>query len=68
MSYGQTSSGKTYTLFGDQNQQGIIPRFLLEIFTKLNDVESYEDCQYSFKYSFFEIYNEKIFDMLSEDN
>ena len=30
-------------------------------------MESYEDCQYRFKYSFFEIYNEKIYDMLQED-
>lgn len=47
--------------------EGIIPRFLKEIFSKLNEVESYEDCQFTFKYSFFEIYNEKIYDMLSDD-
>lgn len=68
MTYGQTSSGKTYTLFGDQKNEGLIYRFLKEVFDKLNEMESYEDGQFSFKYSFFEIYNDKIYDMLSQDS
>ncbi len=64
MTYGQTSSGKTHTLFGDKQKPGIIPLFLKDAFSKLKDVESFEDCSYKFKYSFFEIYNEKINDLL----
>lgn len=67
MTYGQTSSGKTYTLFGQNKNEGIVVKFLREAFERLNELESFEDIQYTFKYSFFEIYNEKIFDMLSPD-
>lgn len=38
------------------------------MFSKLTEMESFEDGQYIFKYSFFEIYNEKIYDMLSSDS
>ena len=68
MTYGQTSSGKTYTLFGGKEQDGLIPRFLKDTFMKLKELETIEDCQFKFKYSFFEIYKEKIFDMLSDQN
>ena len=68
MTYGQTSSGKTHTLFGGKEQDGLIPRFLKDTFLKLKELESIEDCQFKFKYSFFEIYKEKIFDMLSDQN
>ena len=65
MTYGQTSSGKTYTLYGNENEQGLIPRFLKSALQKLNEIESYENCQFSIKYSLFEIYKEKIYDLLN---
>ncbi len=67
MAYGQTSSGKTYTLFGQDQEEGLIPKYLQVIFMKLKEIETFEDCQYKFKYSFFEIYKDKILDMLTDE-
>lgn len=55
--YGQTSSGKTYTLLGEKDQPGIVFRFL-------DDMADNSNGGVSFKYSFFEIYNEKIYDLM----
>mgnify|MGYP003431290598 CR=1 FL=1 len=69
MNYGQTSAGKTFTMFGepDSKREGLVLRFIRELFQKLN--EDYEDDpeKYLVKCSFFEIYKEKIID-LSVDN
>ena len=35
MTYGQTSSGKTYTLYGSPQEKGLIPRFLETAKSKL---------------------------------
>jgi hypothetical protein len=138
--YGQTSSGKTYTLFGDHQQEqtkkiskqkliengiklggkknkneivsnlksdlinlnykdtlsqclsvsesqvktkarnnqiktkiqgkscmgGIIPRYLTSLFKEIDKLQNQEDLQFTFEYSFFEIYKEKIFDLINQ--
>lgn len=63
--YGQTSSGKTFTMEGirdDDNLKGIIPRAMEYIFDTIpkaaNDLEFTVKCQY------YQIYNEKIQDLL----
>ena len=58
--YGQTSSGKTYTMEGlslDSENRGIIPRMMGYIFQKIREMEA---IQFRVKCSFIEIYNEKI--------
>lgn len=69
--YGQTGTGKTYTMSGDMSKvsgvlsgAGIIPRVLHSLFTKLenNDTES------SVKCSFIELYNEELRDLLAADD
>lgn len=70
MTYGQTSSGKTFTLFGDKedkSQPGIIRQYLENLYQDQNEISKFDDCGLKIDYSFFEIYNEKIFDMLSND-
>ncbi|CAN6228831.1 unnamed protein product [Urochloa humidicola] len=60
-SYGQTGSGKTHTMIGKANQEGMIPRALDKVFeTK----EKYMDWQFDIEVSMFEIYKEKINDLL----
>ncbi|XP_055384041.1 kinesin-like protein Nod [Condylostylus longicornis] len=63
--YGQTGTGKTYTMGLEQNLRdkyaGIIPRCLHEIFDTEDMV-----CK-KILVSYIEIYNEKVFDMLSFD-
>lgn len=70
--YGQTGSGKTYTLFGDSLHshrstvsvnRGLVPRVLEYLWSGGNI-----DCQLLFKCSFFEIYQEKIYDLLNPNN
>ncbi|KAK0083695.1 hypothetical protein PV325_008389 [Microctonus aethiopoides] len=63
--YGQTSSGKTYTMVGgieDAEKKGIIPRIVDDIF---NHVRNYEKKKiFHIKVSYFEIYMNKISDLL----
>ncbi|KAF2230354.1 kinesin heavy chain [Viridothelium virens] len=69
--YGQTGTGKTYTMSGDITdmqplppEAGIIPRVLFSLFTKLESEES----EHSVKCSFIELYNEELRDLLSVDD
>ena len=36
--YGQTSSGKTYTMMGDQRNEGVIPKAVGEIYDYIEKV------------------------------
>ena len=61
--YGQTSTGKTYTMQGAiPHNEGIIPLTLKEIFDKINS--SKEIINSKISASFIEIYNENINDLL----
>lgn len=59
--YGMTGSGKTYTMQGPDSDPGIIPR------TVASMVKLLKDPSHSVSASFFEVYNEKIFDSLKGD-
>ena len=37
--YGQTSSGKTYTMMGDQRNEGVIPKAVGEIYDYIEKVQ-----------------------------
>jgi kinesin family member 5 len=62
--YGQTSSGKTFTMSGleDQENQGIIPRMVSTVFNRIR--LTYSKIEFQVKLSFCEIYMEKIKDLL----
>lgn len=65
--YGQTGTGKTYTMEGDidsKENMGVIPRAVKSIFEGLNAKDSTSD-DASVKVSFLEIYNEDLRDLLS---
>lgn len=69
--YGQTGTGKTYTMSGDMTESlgllapdaGIIPRVLQALFNKL-DADGTENCV---RCSFIELYNEELRDLLTPD-
>lgn len=69
--YGQTGTGKTYTMSGDMNDTlgmlsdaaGIIPRALHALFNKLE----LSDAESSVKCSFIELYNEELRDLISAE-
>ncbi|TFK08397.1 ubiquitin-conjugating enzyme E2 variant 1 isoform d [Platysternon megacephalum] len=62
--YGQTGSGKSYTMTGYADEVGIIPRFCKEIFWKVNLTQQEEE-KHHIELSYFEVYNERIHDLLS---
>lgn len=64
--YGQTSSGKTYTMEGpnieDKVYQGVIPRMVWSIFDGIYHADDH--IEFLVKVSIVEIYNERIKDLL----
>ncbi|KAM9713117.1 kinesin-1 heavy chain-like [Menidia menidia] len=63
--YGQTSSGKTHTMEGklhDSEMMGIIPRIVQDIFNYIYSMD--ENLEFHIKVSYFEIYLDKIRDLL----
>ncbi|KAF9246370.1 kinesin-domain-containing protein [Melanogaster broomeanus] len=78
LAYGQTSSGKTFTMTGidldadptdPNNGMGIIPRAVSTIFSQAKKLkeERKGSWNYSIKGSFIEVYNEDLIDLLSTD-
>ncbi|XP_015604059.1 kinesin-like protein KIF14 isoform X2 [Cephus cinctus] len=70
--YGQTGSGKSYSMMGVESggskpgpEAGIIPRFCYEIFRRAQQTS---EIATSVEISYFEIYNEKIHDLLASDS
>ncbi|XP_072751582.1 kinesin-like protein Klp61F isoform X2 [Anoplolepis gracilipes] len=73
--YGQTGTGKTFTMEGlsinptlhwqSDTTAGIIPRALSHLFDELRMLEGQE---YIVRVSFLELYNEEIFDLLSSND
>ncbi|XP_043480001.1 kinesin-like protein Klp61F [Leptopilina heterotoma] len=73
--YGQTGTGKTFTMEGYSNDPGlqwqsdtsagIIPRALSHLFDEIRTLDAQE---YSVRVSFLELYNEELFDLLSPND
>ena len=63
--YGSTGSGKTFTMMGNDDFPGIIPLAVEHIFNCLFQNQSNV---YKVSFSYFEIYNEKIRDLLDPRN
>ncbi|KAK4481021.1 hypothetical protein RD792_011889 [Penstemon davidsonii] len=70
--YGQTGTGKTYTMEGEGRKEkngqfhknaGVIPRAVQHIF----DILESKKADYSVKVTFLELYNEEITDLLASD-
>ncbi|KAH9997481.1 hypothetical protein BJV77DRAFT_982954 [Russula vinacea] len=78
LAYGQTSSGKTYTMTGidldadpsdPTNDIGIVPRAVSSIFQRAQTLKEERGGAWSYnvKGSFIEIYNEDLIDLLGDD-
>ncbi|KZS90006.1 kinesin-domain-containing protein [Sistotremastrum niveocremeum HHB9708] len=79
LAYGQTSSGKTYTMTGEDldadpsdpnNGMGVIPRAVSTIFSRVKQTRSEKQGAWTatIKASFVELYNEDLIDLLSSDD
>uniref|UniRef100_A0A6N2KYN2 Kinesin motor domain-containing protein n=1 Tax=Salix viminalis TaxID=40686 RepID=A0A6N2KYN2_SALVM len=70
--YGQTGTGKTYTMEGGKRNKGgdlpaeagVIPRAIRQIFDTLEA----QNADYSIKVTFLELYNEEITDLLAQED
>ncbi|XP_065593004.1 centromere-associated protein E [Cyrtonyx montezumae] len=59
--YGQTASGKTYTMMGNKDSVGIIPKAIQHVFKIICEIP---DREFLLRVSYMEIYNETITDLL----
>eukprot|EP00668_Euglena_longa_P041152 GGOE01054157.1.p1 GENE.GGOE01054157.1~~GGOE01054157.1.p1 ORF type:complete len:340 (-),score=80.05 GGOE01054157.1:130-1113(-) len=67
LAYGQTGSGKTYTMMGGPGtDMGLTPRLCLDLFARIEARRAVQE-RYSctVEVMYYEIYNEKIFDLLA---
>lgn len=64
--YGQTGSGKTFTMDGNNEHIGIIPRTVDLIYQSIDNYERL-GWQYELRVTFLEIYNEVLYDLLSDE-
>ena len=60
--YGQTSSGKTYTMTGTPESPGVTPQAVYDIFSMM-DCAIYDDRKFQVYVSYMEIYNEAVYDL-----
>eukprot|EP00667_Euglena_gracilis_P010268 EG_transcript_10448 len=67
LAYGQTGSGKTYTMMGGTDtDMGLTPRLCLELFDRIEAHQATQErSTYTVEAMYYEIYNEKIFDLLA---
>ena len=67
--YGQTTSGKTFTMLGSPSNPGVLPCVLRDIFLKMKKIKK-DNNKIEFKVycSYIEIYNENIHDLLTDSN
>ncbi|XP_020533726.1 kinesin-like protein KIN-7N isoform X2 [Jatropha curcas] len=63
--YGQTSSGKTFTMNGSEANPGIIHRAVKDVFNKIQMIS---DREFLIRVSYMEIYNEEINDLFAVEN
>ncbi|KAG0264501.1 kinesin-like nuclear fusion protein [Mortierella polycephala] len=70
LAYGQSGSGKTFTLEGSQDNadqaMGLIPRSVLQLFNTIKSQESNE-WSYTLEGQYIEVYNEAIHDLLNTE-
>ncbi|XP_053600382.1 centromere-associated protein E-like isoform X1 [Plodia interpunctella] len=62
--YGQTSSGKTYTMSGTEDSPGIIPLAVQNLYEIIKNIP---DRDFLVRVSYIEIYNETLKDLLDEE-
>ena len=64
--YGQTTSGKTYTMLGNVDYPGILPCSLKNIFDLLEKEKKEKNLSFNLYCSYIEIYNEIIHDLIGD--
>lgn len=65
--YGQTGAGKSYTMMGTKEEEGVIPHICRDLFHRVLSDDD-ENSLYSVEVSFMEIYCERVRDLLNPKN
>lgn len=63
--YGMTNAGKTYTIQGTPQNPGLLPRLVSQLFERM---EHEKQTKWDLQVSMLEIYQEKIYDLLSKNS
>ena len=66
LAYGQTGSGKTHTMYGTKSDPGLVRLFVDNIFKKKEQYST--QWSITISASFFEIYLEKVYDLINHTN
>ncbi|KAH7644362.1 kinesin-like protein [Dermatophagoides farinae] len=72
--YGQTGAGKSYTMMGARDEEGIIPHLCRDLFDRITSDDQQDDdddeneTMYSVEVSYMEIYCERVRDLLNPKN
>lgn len=61
--YGATGAGKTHTMLGSQNNPGVMYRTMTELFKRMDEAK--EEKEFTVAFSYLEVYNEQIRDLLA---
>ena len=64
ITYGQKCSGKTYSLYGENNEEGLAGALMKQIFNEIDNEKNDREVEYTVKLSFLEVYLEKLYDLL----
>ncbi|EDO15891.1 hypothetical protein Kpol_1019p11 [Vanderwaltozyma polyspora DSM 70294] len=65
VTYGQSGTGKSFELYGEQ-QDGLIFQLLTKLFNRIDEEmgNNNKNIHYTVKFSFLEVYQEKMFDLM----
>jgi len=66
--YGQTGSGKTHSIMGRDEDPGLMRQFVVNLFDRVRYMSKTESVRVKVECSYYEIYNEKIHDLLGNDS
>jgi hypothetical protein len=61
--YGATGSGKSYSIRGEEDEPGVLPHLCKNLFSSV--IANDDKHQYSVRASYYEIYNERVIDLLA---
>ncbi|XP_072321500.1 kinesin-like protein KIF18A [Eucyclogobius newberryi] len=62
--YGATGAGKTHTMLGSQNNPGVMYHTMKELFKRMDEAK--EEKEFAVAFSYLEVYNEQIRDLLTK--
>ncbi|GAV54306.1 hypothetical protein ZYGR_0AL00380 [Zygosaccharomyces rouxii] len=65
MAFGSEGSGKTYTMFGNDHDEGIVQRMCQSLFDQLDRLHEKSGNESTISLTFFELFAENVYDLLS---